>query len=117
MPDVHLLQWAVAFAVAAWLTARWMLTRPETRWRHLVAGIVTTLLWLPVAYTAGNVHVADGGSKVAFGSDALGTFAIFMVVVCIVNLVVGFMLWVEGAVDESHKDLPDGMQHRPERSD
>lgn len=117
MPDVHLLQWTVAFATAMWLTARWLLSRPRSRWRHIVGGIFTTILWIPVAYTAGNVYVADNGSKVAFGSDALGTFAMFMIFVCIAGGIVGLVLWTEEAVEESHEDLPERMQHRPERGD
>lgn len=116
MADVHVLQWTVAFAAALWLTARWLLTRPQSRWRHIVAGLVATLLWIPVAYTAGNVAVADGGTTVAFGSQALGTVAIFMVVVNIAGLIVGLFLWAEEATDDASESLPSEMQ-RPGRGD
>jgi hypothetical protein len=117
MADVHLFQWVVAFAAAFWLTARWLLSRPRSRWRHLIGGLTATILWLPVAYTASNVHVADGGSKVAFGSEALASFATFMVVVCLAGLLVGLVLWTEEAVDDAHDSLPSEMQHRRERGD
>ena len=112
MDDVHLFQWVAAFAAAFWLTARWLLERPRSRWRHILGGVVSTLLWIPVAYTSGNVYVADNGSTVAFGSDALGTFAAFMAVLCIVGLLVGLMLWAEEAADDAHDALPERMQHR-----
>jgi hypothetical protein len=110
MPEVHLFQWVAAFAGALWLTARWLLTRPTSRWRHLAVGLVATLLWLPVAYTAGNVHVADGGTTVGFGSDALGTVAIVLLVVCIAGLVLGLYLWVEEAADDASAELPASMR-------
>ena len=115
MAEVHLYQWLVAFAGALWLTTRWLLRAPRQRWRHIVTGIVATLLWVPVAYTAGNVHVASSGVVTSFGSDALGTFAIFMVVVNIAGLLLGLVLWVEEAVDDAHDSLPREMQHRRER--
>jgi uncharacterized BrkB/YihY/UPF0761 family membrane protein len=118
MPDVHLLQWTVAFAAALWLTARWLLSRPRSRWRHLVGGAAATILWIPVAYTANNVYVAtDGGSTVRFGSEALGTVATFMAVVCIIGLLIGLVLWTEEHVDEAHDDLPAEMQHDRQRGD
>lgn len=111
MADVHLFQWVVAFGAALWLTVRWLLTRPNSRWRHIVSGIVSTLLWLPVAYTAGNVYVADSGSKIAFGSEALGSFAIFMAVVCIAGLLLGLVLWTE----EEAQDMSDALPRRIQR--
>lgn len=110
MPDIHLLQWSLAFAAAIWLTARWMLDRPGQRWRHIAAGVTSTLLWIPVAYTADNVHVADAGGTTAFGSGALAVFATFMVVVNLLGLIVGLLLWVEGEVEDVGGNLPDGMQ-------
>jgi hypothetical protein len=115
MADVHLVQWTAAFLAATWLTARWILSQPTQRWRHIVAGLVSTILWIPVAYTANNVHVADGGASVAFGSDSLGMVATFMIVVNIGALLVGLMLWVEGEADEASKALPADM--RPGRGD
>ena len=110
MPDVHLIQWTAAFAGALWLTARWLLTRPQSRWRHLTAGIVATLLWLPVAYTAGNVYTVSSGVVTRFGSDALGTVAIVFVVVCIAALVLGLYLWVEEAADDMSAELDSDLQ-------
>lgn len=115
MTDVHLIQWTIAFAAAMWLTARWLLTRPGQRWRHIVAAIVSTVLWIPVAYTAGNVGVADGGEVVAFGSDALGAFATFMVVVNIAGLLVGLVLWVEDEARATDDPVPADL--RPGRGD
>jgi len=118
MAGIHLFQWIVAFAAALWLTSRWMFTAPTQRWRHIVMAIVSTVLWIPVAYTAGNVAVAtDSGSVVTFGSDALGAFATLMAVVNIVGLLLGLMLWAEEEVDETHRSLPEKMQHRPGRGD
>lgn len=117
MVDVHLFQWVAAFAAAFWLTARWLLERPRSRWRHILGGLVSTLIWIPVAYTAGNVAVNSGGVTMRFGSDALGTFAAFMAVLCIVGLLVGLMLWAEEAADDAHDALPDGMQHQRQRGD
>jgi len=116
MPDIHLFQWTIAYAAAIWWTARWLLTRPESRWRHIAGGLAAVLLWLPVAYTAGNVHVAtDGGSKVAFGSGALGALATFMLVVSVGGLILGLFLWVEEAADDASAELPARM--RPGRGD
>lgn len=112
MVEVHLFQWVAAFAAATWLTARWLLTRPQSRWRHIVAGLISTLLWIPVAYTSGNVYVADGGSTVAFGSQALGTFATFMAVVCVAGLLVGLLLWTEEEAQEMSDALPAEMTRR-----
>lgn len=119
MPEVHLFQWVVAFGGALWLTARWLLERPRSRWRHIVGGLAATLLWLPVAYTAGNVYVAtDGGSTVAFGSQALAGVATFMVVVCLGGLLVGLLLWVEEAADDVSEELPAEMRRgSPRRGD
>lgn len=113
MADVHLFQWVVAFAAALWLTVRWLLTRPQSRWRHIISGIISTLLWIPVAYTSGNVYVADGGSKIAFGAEALGTFAIFMVAVSIAGLLVGLVLWTEEETEDMSDALPRRMQRGP----
>jgi len=110
MADVHLFQWVAVFAAALWLTARWLLVRPRSRWRHIVGGLLATILWIPAAFTANNVHVADGGSKVAFGSNALVSVGTFTVEVCIVGLVVGLYLWVEEAADDASDELPERMQ-------
>ncbi|MFW5956341.1 MAG: hypothetical protein ACOCQY_02945 [Halorhabdus sp.] len=107
MPEIHLIQWTAAFAAALYLTCKWLLERPRSRWRHIVAGLVSTLLWVPVAYTAGNVAVADGGEAVSFGSDALGMFAIFMIVVNMAGLVLGLYVWAEEEVDEASEAAPD----------
>lgn len=113
MTTIHVFQWTAAFLVATALTGAWLLVRPRSRWRHLVTGIVATILWLPVAYTAGNVGVASQGAVVTFGSDALGTVGIFMVVVNIAGLLLGLFLWVEEGVDEASRDLPtDGRARR-----
>jgi hypothetical protein len=118
MADVHLFQWLLAFAGALWLTARWLLVRPTSRWRHIVAGLISTLLWLPVAYTANNVYIASSGVVTRFGSESLGTFAIFMVVVCIAALVLGLYLWVEEAADDASAELPANMRSgAPRRGD
>ena len=117
MAEVHLIQWTVAFGGALWLTARWLLTRPGQRWRHIVAGLACTILWLPVAYTADNVHVADGGTTVAFGSQAFAAVSTFMVVVSLVGIVVGLLLWVEREAEDAHEALPAEMQPRPRRGD
>jgi len=107
---IHLWQWTAAFIVAMALTMAWLLTRPPQRWRHIVSALVSTLLWIVVAYTAGNVGVASGGEVVAFGSDALATFAIFMVFVDLVGLILGLMLWVEEETEAASRDLPTDMQ-------
>ena len=117
MTEVHLIQWTAAFIVASWLTARWLLSRPGQRWRHIAAGLVSTILWIPVAYTAGNVAVADGGSTVVFGSGSLGYVGIFMIVVNILGIVVGLVLWVEQEADEAHESLPPEMRHGPRRGE
>lgn len=112
MATIHLFQWVAAFIAALGLTGTWLLTRPRSRWRHLITGIVTTVLWIPVAYTAGNVGVASNGEVVTFGSEALAGVATFFVVVNIAGLLLGLLLWVEEEVDEAHDDLPKQMQHR-----
>lgn len=116
MPDVHLYQWLAAFVVAVWWTNRWLLTRPTSRWRHILGGIPATLLWIPVAYTADSVYVNDSGVTAVFGSDALATFATFMVVVNLVGLLIGLMLWAEETVDDASDDLPPEAQ-RPRGGD
>lgn len=115
MTTIHVFQWVAAFLTATALTGAWLLIRPRSRWRHLVTGIVATILWIPVAYTAGNVGVADGGQVVTFGSEALGSVAIFMVVVNIAGLLLGLFLWVEEAADETSGELPNDV--RPRRGD
>lgn len=119
MAEIHVFQWTAAFVMALFLTSRWLLTRPRSRWRHIAHGLFTTLLWIPVAYTAGNVAVADNGEVVTFGSDALGSVAIFMIVVCIGSLLVGLVLWVEEEADEASEALPGQMQRgqAPRRGD
>ena len=115
MTTVHVLQWVAAFGVAAAVTGGWLLVRPRARWRHLVLGLVSTILWIPVAFTAGNVGVASEGEVVTFGSEALGSVAIFMIVVSLGALLVGLVLWVEEAADEASSELPSDM--RPGRGD
>jgi len=112
MAGIHLFQWSIAFGAALWMTNRFLFTAPTQRWRHIVSGIVTTILWIPVAYTAGNVSVASSGVVTNFGSDALGAFGVFMVAVNIIGLVLGLMLWTEGETEDAHRSLPDEMQHR-----
>ncbi len=112
MPDIHLIQWTAAFAAALYLTSKWLIERPRSRWRHIVSGLVSTILWIPVAYTAGNVAVADNGEAVAFGSEALGGFGILMVVVNIAGLILGLFLWAEEEVEEASNNTPD-MRQQP----
>lgn len=107
---VHVGQWMVLFIVAAGWTARWLLTQPSQRWRHLVAGIAATLLWIPTAYTANNVGVADGGTTVTFGSSAIAGVATFMVVASVAGVVVGLLLWVEQSADAASAELPASMR-------
>ena len=110
MTTIHVAQWVAAFLAAGALTGGWLLRRPRSRWRHLVAGIAATILWIPVAYTANNVGVADGGTVVTFGSDALVTVSTFMAVVCIAGLLIGLVLWVEEAADDASDELPNDMR-------
>lgn len=114
MADAHVIQWTAAFVGALYLTSTWMVDRPQARWRHILAAAVAALFWIPVAYTAGNVGVvADDGTVVALGSDALATFSLFMVVVNVVGLLLGLLLWTEEEAEEVHESLPEDMQHRP----
>lgn len=113
MPDVHLIQWAIVFAAAVYITCKWLLDRPASRWRHIAATVVGALLWIPVAYTAGNVGVADGGEVVAFGSEAIAGVAVFMIVVNVAGLLLGLMLWAEEEVDEASSALPSEMRRGP----
>jgi hypothetical protein len=112
---VHLFQWVAAFLAATAITGSWLLTRPRSRWRHIVAGIVSTLLWIPVAYTAGNVGVADGGEIVTFGSQALAGVATFMAVASLAGILLGLLLWVEEEVDAASDELPANMRSGPSR--
>jgi hypothetical protein len=115
MTTIHVIQWTAAFVAAIAITGSWLLTRPSSRWRHILAGIVSTLLWIPVAYTAGNVGVADGGEVVTFGSQALAGVATFMVVASLVGILLGLLLWVQEEADAASDDLPADM--RPGRGD
>lgn len=117
MAEIHLFQWTVAFGAAIYLTSKWLLERPTSRWRHIALGFVNVLLWIPVAYTSGNVAVSSGGVTMTYGSEALGGVATFMIVVCLASLLVGLMLWTEETADEAHRELPSDMQHRPPRGD
>lgn len=111
MAQIHALQWSIVFAGALWFTTRWLLERPASRWRHILGGLLAVLLWLPLGYTAGNVGVADGaGGTATFGSDALGTVAIFAAVLSIGALLVGLVLWVEEAADDASDELPGSMR-------
>ena len=108
--QIHLFQWLAAFVGALWLTERWLLHDPGQRWRHIIAGICSTILWIPVAYTANNVAINDSGVTAVFGSQALASFAIFMVLVNIIGLVLGLYLWVEGETDAASDYLPRELQ-------
>lgn len=111
--ELHVFQWVAAFLVAAGVTTAWLLRPPTQRWRHLALGIANTVLWIPVAYLSNNVYVlSDGGSKVAFGSEALVGVGVLMVVVNILGIVLGLVLWVEETADEAEDTLPANMQHR-----
>lgn len=113
MPDIHLIQWTAAFVAALYLTSKWLLDRPPSLWRHLLASTASVVCWILVAYTAGNVAVESQGEVLTFGSDALGTFATFMVVVNVAGLLVGLVLWAEEEAEKTEESLPEGMQHRP----
>ena len=106
MPEIHVIQWSVVFLAAVWLTARWLMQRPPSRWRHIAVGIANFLLWVPVAYTAGNVGDSSGGETLAYGSDALAAVSSFMLVVCIGGIIIGLLLWVEEGVEETSDALP-----------
>jgi len=112
MPEIHVMQWSVLFVAAVWITANWLLTRPDSRWRHIVGGVVSALLWIPLAATSDNVGVADGGETIAFGSSAVATLSLFMIIVCIAGLVIGLFLWVERAVDDASEAMPAAAQDR-----
>lgn len=109
---IHATQWAVVWLAAIGWTATWLLSRPTSRWRHLLGGIVATLLWIPVAYTSNNVGVASAGSTLTFGSDAIAGVATFMVVVTLAGTLIGLYLWVEETTDDAENALPREMQHR-----
>lgn len=111
---IHATQWAVVWLAAIGWTATWLLSRPASRWRHLLGGVVAVLLWVPVAYTSNNVGVASNGSTLTFGSDAVAGVATFMVVVCLAGLLIGLYLWVEEQADAAEDALPSEMQHRRE---
>lgn len=110
MTTIHVAQWVAAFLAATALTGGWLLRRPRSRWRHLIAGLAATLAWIPVAYTANNVGVADGGEVVTFGSDALVTLSIFMAIASIAGVLIGLVLWVEEATDDASEELPSDMR-------
>ncbi len=116
MPDIHVIQWTAVFAAAMYFTCKWLVERPRSRWRHIAGSLVSILFWIPVAYTAGNVGVADNGEAVTFGSDAVGSVAIFMIVVCIAGLILGLYLWAEEEVEEASQEAPN-LQQQPGRGD
>ncbi len=110
MPDIHLVQWTAAFVLAMGLSSVWLLRRPQSRWRHIVVGLISTLLWIPVAYTAGNVGVVSEGQVIAMGSDALAIFAVFMAFVDLAGLLLGLLLWAEEDVEETSQQLPQNVR-------
>lgn len=110
MAEIHLVQWTALFVLAMALTAAWLLTRPPQRWRHIISALVSTLLWIIIAYTAGNVGVASNGEVVTFGSDAVAMFAVFMVFVDLIGLLLGLWLWGEAETREASHSLPTDMR-------
>ena len=117
MADVHVFQWVVLFAAALYLTFRLFMQPPTQRWRHVLLSVVGVMIWIPTAYLANNVGVASSGVTMAFGSDALAVFGIFMVLANILGLVLGLLFWVEDEAMAAHESLPQRMQHRARRGD
>jgi len=110
MAEIHLLQHVAAFVLALWWTKQWLITRPVSRWRFVVAAFAGAILWVFVAFTGTSVWVADGGTTVEFGTIALAWFAAFMAFVSLIGMVVGLLLWTEEEIEDASAELPSQFQ-------
>ena len=112
MAETHILQHAIAFALAVWWTKGWLMNRLVSRWRFALSGFAGALLWLYVAFTATRVFEYSGGQEVVYSSLALAYLAGFMVFLSLVGTVLGLFLWTEEEGQRAVDELGDGIRTR-----
>lgn len=110
MAETHLLMNVAALLAATWWTKSWLMDPIVSRWRFVVASLVSVPLWVFVAYSSTRVVDPSSGVGHIFGSMALAYVAAIMALVSIVGCVLGLYLWTEEEIQESEATLPQNLR-------
>lgn len=112
MAETHLLMNVGAFIAAMWWTKSWLMDPIQSRWRFVVASLVSVPLWIFVAYSSTRVVDPSSGVGHVFGSIALAYVAGIMALVSVVGCILGLYLWAEEEAEESAQQLPPAVRPR-----
>lgn len=105
----HLWLLLVLVVSAVWWTKHWLLTRLISRWRYAIAGGVSTLLWIIVAYASTRYIVTTGGVEFTYQAMSVAYMATFMAFVSVVGILLGLLTWAEEEGRDASEELPDRM--------
>jgi len=113
MPETHLLMHLVAFAGALWWTKSWLIDRPASRWRYILASLSGIPLWIVAGYTATRAADASSGVVVIYESLPIAYFSFLMAFVSAVGFILGLYLWAEEEGEETAAELRGGLRTGP----
>lgn len=110
MAETHLLQHLASFVLAMWWTKGWLMSKLVAKWRFAVSGLVGSVLWIYVAYTATKSVDTSSGVVVEFQSMPLAYFAAFMAFVSVIGILLGFVTWAEEEGKEASENVPQSVK-------
>jgi len=110
MPETNLLMHLAAFGGALWWTSKWLIARPASRWRYLLASLVSVPLWIVARYTATRAGAGSSGVVIIYESLPIAYFAFLMAFISVVGAILGLYLWTEEEASDAAEELPDGVR-------
>ena len=107
MPETHLYQFVVPFAMAVWWTKSWLMDPVLSRWRYLAAGLAGTIVWVWLAFAATRVATNSAGVTVVYGSTGLAYVGAFMALLSFLGTIWGLVVWTEETGEQAIRAVPD----------
>ncbi len=107
MVETHLFQHLGMLVIATWWTSKWLINRPASRWRFLMASLSGAIMWVYVAFTAlGSSALTDTGNTVLVQSEALAYIGTFMAFISVVGMLLGLFMWAEEETEAASEGAP-----------
>lgn len=92
-----------------WWTKHWLMRPLPSRWRHAIAALASTILWIYCGYASTRVIAPSGGVEHVFASNGLAYFCVFMAMVSVIGGFLGLLLWTEEEGERVAQKLPDAV--------
>lgn len=110
MAETNLLMHLAVFGGALWWTKQWLIGRPASRWRYILASLASIPLWVVAAFTATRAVGASSGVQIVYGSLPIAYFSAMMAFVSAIGFVLGIYLWAEEEAQDAAAELPENVR-------